>query len=62
MPVCVCTVYTASRELHTNKANAKLYIRKRAKGAVCEKFVAYLFADWFNLILHIHDDYCLSSV
>ena len=62
MLICIYSVYTGSLGLHINKANAKLCIRKRAKGVVCEKFVTYLLADWSNLILHIHDDLCCSEV
>jgi len=50
MTYCVYLAHTGSRGLHINKENAKRFQCKACKG--------YLLADWSNLILHIHDDYC----
>lgn len=56
--ICVYAVPTDSHGLHINKGNAKLHTRKRAKGVVCQRFETSLLADWPDLVLHIHDDYC----
>ena len=59
--LCLFNPYRFMLTPYMNKEHAKFSQIKRAKG-VFIKIRDVLLADWFNVILHIHDDCCWPEV
>ena len=58
MTYWVYLAHTASRVYHIGTKNMQKLRSKSMQRVVLLKLMTCLLADWSNVVLHIHDDFC----